>query len=368
MNARVAVVGGGYAGTMIAKELDGEADVILIDPRDAFVNVSSSMRAAVRTEWASRPFFSYDALLEHGRVVRGAVTAVDPAGVTMAGGGRIEADYIVLATGSSHSYPARPRELNTSAADAANDLIATSAQLERSGSVLILGAGAVGLELGGEIREAWPSMRITIVAPSSDILPGYLPEVRDELRRQLQELRIDLRLNTSLASMPPVEDGRHSSFTVTTTTGEEIGADIWFRTFGARPNTGYLEDGNLITLTDRRTVPVDNHLNVVGYDNVYAVGDIADLTDSKMATWAQTQAPTVIENIRSHLRGERPERVYEPATTARILLPLGTRGGVGQLPGHDGAPASAPLEAVIARKGNDLFTARFAERFTRTSS
>ena len=365
MQATVVVVGGGYAGTMIAQELDGEADVKLIDPRDAFVNVSSSMRAVVRPAWARRPFFGYDTLLERGTIVRDAVTTVDSAGVTLASGVRIDADYIVLATGSSHTYPARPRELATSSADAALDLLATNAQLEGSDSVLILGAGPVGLELAGEIREAWPEKRITIVDRSAGILPGYLDEVRNDLERQLENLDIDLRLSTSLTSMPPVMDGVVSSFTVTTTQGDEINADIWFRTFGARLNTGYLVDGRLIAVTDRGAVPVDDHLNVTGYSNVYAVGDIADLTDSKMATWAQTQAPTVVANVRAQLRGEQPTSVYTPAMTARILLPLGTHQGIGQLPAADGSPTAAPLDVVIQRKGTDLFTARFAERFNR---
>src|SRR3954452_25626583 len=122
MSRTVVVVGGGYAGTMIAKALDGAAEVVLVDPRDAFVNVSCSMRAMVRPDCAHRPFFDYQALLEHGRVVRDAVTSADPAGVVLAGGGRLDADHLVLATGSSHSYPARPREMTTSAEAAAADL------------------------------------------------------------------------------------------------------------------------------------------------------------------------------------------------------------------------------------------------------
>ncbi|MFD1049972.1 thiamine pyrophosphate-binding protein, partial [Kibdelosporangium lantanae] len=106
----------------------------------------------------------------------------------------------------------------------------------------------------------------------------------------------------------PVAAGTTATFTVTTDGGTEITADIWFRTFGSRVNTDYLDDGRLVELTDRRTVPVDDHLNVVGaqvHENVYAVGDIADLPDAKMATHAMVQAQTVIENLRAQLRGER---------------------------------------------------------------
>ncbi|OUC95981.1 hypothetical protein [Streptosporangium minutum] len=38
MSRVVVVIGGGYGGSAVAKALDPEADVVLIGPRDAFVN------------------------------------------------------------------------------------------------------------------------------------------------------------------------------------------------------------------------------------------------------------------------------------------------------------------------------------------
>lgn len=82
---------------------------------------------------------------------------------------------------------------------------------------------------------------------------------------------------------------------------------------------------------------------------------------------SQTQASTVIDNLRGQLRGQTPMANYAPTKDARILLPLGTTGGVGQMPTPmpNGPLTVASLGAVIERKGRDLFTARFAERFSR---
>jgi NADH dehydrogenase FAD-containing subunit len=363
MAKTVAVVGGGYGGTLVAEALDETADVILIDPRDAFVNVAASLRALTQPDWASNAFFPYNTLLRRGHHVRERAVSVDGSGVTLGDGSRIDADYIVLATGSSYSYPARPHLIDASVADALSDLRATHAQLDRAERVLILGAGPVGLELSGEIREVWPDKRITIVDRSAEVLPGYLQDVRDDLHRQLEALGVDLRLNNSIADIPPIPEGTLGSFTVTTTGGEDIEADIWFRSFGSRVNTAYLADGALTELSERNTVPVSAELNVVGYENVYALGDIADLTDPKMATWAQTQAGVVVENIRAQLEGRDRDAHYVPTTSQRIFLPLGSGAGVGQLPTPDGSGAPAPLHVVIDRKGRDLFTSRFAERF-----
>jgi NADH dehydrogenase FAD-containing subunit len=367
MNRTVVVVGGGYGGTLVAKALDAEADVVLIDPREAFVNAAASLRALTQPDWAPNAFFPFDALLERGRVIRDRAVSVDPTGVTLASGERVEADYLVLATGSGYPYPAKPNSAATSIAQQLDDLRDTHKELSGADRVLILGAGPVGLELAGEIKEVWPDKYVVIVDRADRLLPGFLPSVRDALHHQLDDLGIDLRLSTGLTALPTVEAGRAGRFAVTTDQGDEIVADIWFRAFGVRINTGYLADGHLTPLTERATVPVTERLNVRGHDRVYAIGDITDLTDPKMASYAMTHAEVVVRNIKAQLAGERPGAVYLPAPERRILLPLGTRTGVGQLPTPEGA-AAATAETVYQRKGADLFTARFAERFSGRTS
>src|SRR5437879_13167804 len=107
MSRTVAVIGGGYGGATVAKALDEDTDVVLIDPKDAFVHAVAALRALVRPDWAPNIFFPYGSLLRRGRVIRDRAVAVDPAGVTLASGGRDDADYLVLATGSGYPYPAK---------------------------------------------------------------------------------------------------------------------------------------------------------------------------------------------------------------------------------------------------------------------
>jgi NADH dehydrogenase FAD-containing subunit len=361
----VVVVGGGYGGSLVAKALDPVADVVLVDPRDAFVNASGSLRALTQPDFAPNVFFPFDALLHHGRVVRDLAVSVDPGGVTLASGDRLTADILVLATGSGYPYPAKPSATTTS--EALDHLRETHKALAGADRVLILGAGPVGLELSGEIKEVWPHKHVTVVDRGPRLLPEMLPEVRTDLHRQLDALGVQLRLGTTLLEPPATAPGQTGRFTVTTATGTVIEADIWFRAYGVSLNTAYLTDGKLVSLTERATVPVTEHLNVTGYRHVYALGDIVGLPDPKMASYAQTQAEVVVRNVKAQLLGEPPEAAYVPSPERRILLPLGPRGGVGQLPTPDGVRA-APMETVIARKGADLFTARFATRFHRTAT
>ncbi|MEU6744180.1 FAD-dependent oxidoreductase [Streptosporangium sandarakinum] len=108
MSRTVVVVGGGYGGSAVAKALDSEADVVLVDPRDAFVDSAGSLRALTRPDWAGDMFFPYAQWLRRGTVVRDRAASVDPGGVTLASGRRIEAGHLVLATGSGYAYPAKP--------------------------------------------------------------------------------------------------------------------------------------------------------------------------------------------------------------------------------------------------------------------
>ncbi|WP_305783476.1 NAD(P)/FAD-dependent oxidoreductase [Symbioplanes lichenis] len=357
MGRTIAVIGGGYGGSLVARELDDTADVVLIDPRDAFVNAAGSLRALTRPDFAPRIFFPFATLLSRGHFVRGAAVSVDPRGVELADGRRVDADYLVLATGSGYTYPAKPRAGVTSSAEALDDLRATHEHLAAAGRVLIVGAGPVGLELAAEIKEVWPDKHVVVVDRNAEVLPGFLlPEVRDDLLAQLGRAGIELRLGTTVTGLP--EPGHHGEFRVATGAGDVITADIWFRANGVSINTGYLADGKLTTLTERGTVPVTERLTVRGHDHVYALGDIADLPDPKMASYAQQQAQTVVTNLRAQLTGERPEAVH-PLSPPRMLIPLGTQGGAGQISG----PVS--VETVQERKGKDLFTAQYARRFQR---
>ncbi|MEV4165752.1 NAD(P)/FAD-dependent oxidoreductase [Nonomuraea dietziae] len=360
MSRTVVIVGGGYGGSAVAKALDPEADVVLIDPRDAFINSAGSLRALTQPDWAANMFYPYDQWLRRGTVVRERAVSVDPGGVTLASGRRVEADYLVLATGSSYAYPAKPTSDSTD--EVLDDLLRTHKELAGSERVLILGAGPVGLELAGEIKEVWPHKHVTIVDPAERLLAAFPAEMREELHRQLDELGIHLRLGTGLTAPPATEPGQAATFTVATTGGEEITADIWFRAHGVRVNSDYLADGGLTTRTPQGQVPVTETLNVHGYDHVYAIGDLTDVAETKMAGYAMQHAEVVAQNIIAQLRGEQPAATYQPLPHPMILLPLGPRGGVGQLPTPDG-PAVVPAETVSAYKGADLFTGRFTEQF-----
>ncbi|GAA4070389.1 FAD-dependent oxidoreductase [Actinomadura miaoliensis] len=359
MGAVVAVIGGGYGGAAVAKALDAETDVVLIEPKDAFVHSAGALRALVRPDWAGNMFFPYDRLLRRGTVVRERAVSVDPGGVTLASGGRVDADFVVLASGSGYPFPAKMD--SDSSDEGLARLRAAHDELAGAQRVLIAGAGPVGLELAGEIKAVWPDKHVVIVDPAERLVEGFMPELREELHRQLDALGVELRLGTALAEQPPVEPGRAKTFDVATT-GGAITADIWFRCYGVRTNADYLADGRVAVRTPQGRVRVTETLNVEGHDRVYAIGDVTDLAEAKMAANAMKHAEVVAQNIIAQARGERPTAVYRPSPVPAILLPLGPNGGVGQAPSPDG-PSLLPAEVISEYKGRELLVGRFAELF-----
>lgn len=354
MRPTVAIIGGGYGGVRAARMLDELADVVLVEPKDTFVHNVAALRGLTDPGWTDTIFLPYERLLRHGRVVRDRATLAEPGAVTLASGARLEVDYLVLATGTSYPFPAK-MDLDRAAA-AKDRLRRTRDELARSHHVLLLGAGPVGLELAAEIRTVWPDKRITIVDPATDVLAGeYRDELRGELRRQLADLDVGLRLGSALRQMPPTPPGVSEPFDVVTESGTAVAADIWFRCFGSTPVTDYLSDELASSRQPDGRLQVTPELRLPGQDAVFAIGDITAIPEPKQGAAADAHGQVVAANIAALIQHDGPLQTYEPDAPA-ILVPLGADGGASQLP--DGVVGA---ETTAAYKGKNLLVDDFLE-------
>ncbi|HTT51050.1 MAG TPA: FAD-dependent oxidoreductase [Streptosporangiaceae bacterium] len=352
----VAVIGGGYAGVNVAKSLDDVADVVLVEPKEAFVHNVASLRALVAPSWLPRIYLPYAGLLSHGRVIRDRAAKVDAGRVELASGDALQAGYIVLATGSAYPFPAKSDVENTAAAH--ERVLAAHAALAAAGRVLLLGAGPVGIELAGEIAAIWPDKHITLVDPARDVLGArFRAELKAEIRRQLAGLGVHVMLGTQLAADPPGEPGELGTFTVRTRPGGgELTADIWFRCYGVAPVSDYLAGGLAAARQPDGFVLVTPQLRVAGQDRVFALGDVA-AADHKMAGAASRQAAVVAGNIRALITGQGELARYDPPPPG-IIVPIGPDGGAGQRGGQGGL---LPAEVVAQLKGRDMMVDRYIE-------
>ncbi|GAB3297148.1 NAD(P)/FAD-dependent oxidoreductase [Parasphingorhabdus pacifica] len=350
MTATVAIIGGGYGGITAAKALDDIAEVVLIEPRDTFVHNVAALRALVDPTWTDRLFLPYDQLLQNGRVIQDRAVRVDAQAITLGSGQHVEADYVVLASGSSYPFPAKVDVFDS--ATAKTKLRATHEELTGANSVLLLGAGPAGLELAGEIKQVWPDKSVTVVDPADDLLATmrFPSELHSELRRQLDELGVELILGTSLAEPPPSDPGEAKTFTATTHSGQQITADIWFRCHGVVPSTDYLAEDLAAARLANGQLDLTAELRLPGHEHIFAIGDVTAVPEAKMAKAAELHAGVVATNIRSLIQQGGELATYEPAPPG-ISLPLGTAGGVSYAPsvGVVGADQTSQLKGMHLR-------------------
>jgi apoptosis-inducing factor 2 len=350
----VVVIGGGYGGINVAKSLDDVAEVVLVEPKDAFVHNVAALRALADPSWLPKIFLPYDGLLANGRLVQDRAVKVVEGRVTLASGDQIEADYIVLATGSDYPFPAKSDVDAT--ADAQDKFRGAHAALDAAERVLLVGAGPVGIELAGEIKAVWPDKHVTLLDVADDVLGArFRADLKAELRRQLTDIGVELLLSSPLRQAPPTAPGELAEFTVETESGTKVIADVWFRCYGVSPVSDYLA-GELATARQPDGfVAVTPQLQVVGQDRVFALGDVA-AADHKMAGIASRQAQVVADNIRALIAGESPVAEHRPGA-AVIVVPIGPDGGSGQLP--DAAELATP-EFVAQIKGRDMMVDRYS--------
>ncbi len=354
---RVVIVGGGYVGFEVAKALDEHADVTLIEQREAFVQPPAAIRALLQPGILDQIILPYDRLLKHGQVVRGRATAVSQFEVTLDDGKAYPADYIVLATGSSYAAPFKPA--GDSIADFRNASAVVSAQLSAAHSVVIVGAGAVGTELAGEIAAAQPDKDITLVSSDNTLFPMYPCKLGAQLKRKLERAGVSVVLGQRAENLQHVD--KPYAGPVALTDGRVIQADLVFPVIGSRPNAGLAQSLPGVTVAPSGRVKTDQWLRPSDYPNVFVAGDIADVGDGMTIVAISRQNPWLIKTLKRELRGQAVEqqKPYLPWKTAPILLPLGPKIGNSWL--------FATVGDWITRrmKGKDLFIPKYRKAFRR---
>jgi NADPH-dependent 2,4-dienoyl-CoA reductase/sulfur reductase-like enzyme/rhodanese-related sulfurtransferase len=189
-------------------------------------------------------------------------------------------DALVLSTGASAIRPPLPgidlpgifvlrtipdsREIRRAMKDASH--------------AVIVGGGYVGLEMAENLARR--GLSITIVEMLDQVMPPLDPEMAALVANHLRDSGVDLRLGSAVESF---HQGPSGNITASTTSGDEIDADIVILSIGVRPESS-LAKGAGLELGERGGIRVDDRMQTSD-PNIWAVGDVVEVQDLVTGTW-----------------------------------------------------------------------------------
>ena len=197
----------------------------------------------------------------------------------------ITADNLILATGSVPTLvPIPGKELQN---------VMTSDQAlflgEIPSSILIIGGGVIGLEIGYVYNSF--GCRITVVEMLPEILPRQDKEISLELKKQLERQGIEIYTDSMVRKIRE-KDGILQTVIETKEGTKTVDSEKILMATGSAPAVDAFKDIGLHI--EKSGVVVDEYLKT-NIDNIYAVGDVTG--KSMLAHVASHQGITAVKNI-----------------------------------------------------------------------
>jgi NADH:ubiquinone reductase (H+-translocating) len=360
----VLVLGGGFGGIGAARKLkDADVDVTLVDKHDYHTFQPLLYQVAtdlLETTACGHPLRDLFHEQPHVAVHEATVTGIDLARreVQFAEMAPVAYDYLVLALGAranffgvegaeEHAFPmytladaVRLKDhilTRWEAADKDPALVDDGAV-----AVVIVGGGPTGIESAGALAELYRSnfaedypgiaqgkARLVLVEAGPELMPMFRSEIRSYTKKALEERGVDVLLGEVVARIEPTR--------VTLKSGTVIPAHtlVW----GAGLQASPLADALGLDLQHGNRVPVEPDLSVAGHPEVFAVGDVAWITDTKtndvlpqLGSVALQAGEQAGENIAQLVAGKdtKPFVYHDKGTMATIgrgAAVVQTRGG-----------------------------------------
>jgi NADH dehydrogenase len=317
---RVVVVGGGYAGLHAASAVQRMGvDVMVIDDsgsHDFVTRLAAVAGGTAPLSDASAPMEEFQGHTESARV-----TAVGDGMVELADGRSIDAEAVILTTGAEVSRPPIEGIEKSRGLRDADDAAVLRGLISAADSLVIVGAGATGVQLAGAASVSHPGLQVHLVESANRLLPGSPRSMGRGARRILRSRGVHVLVRTDVE--------RFTDTGVATSAGEIDGLVVWAG--------GYSADASRLGLpvADNGRVLVDDDLLVEGMERTFAAGDVAahlDRNGSQLPMSAQVavRAGTAAgENAARLVHGEELQRVR--ISTLGQVVDLGGRRGVAQL-------------------------------------
>jgi NADH dehydrogenase len=336
MKKRIIVIGGGFGGLQFIKNLKpGSFEIILIDRlnhhqfQPLFYQVATSQIEPTSISFPFRKIFQDR---KDVTVRMAGVLFVDPQNKTVATtAGSLTWDALVIATGAKTNYYGNNElEKNTlslkttyEAIKIRNEILENFENILNSGNkadeglsnIVVVGGGPTGVELSGAFAEIkrdilpkdfpgidFSKLNIYLLEGGMNTLSTMSPLAQRSSEKYLTGLGVILRKGVFVRD--------YDGLTLTLSNGESLRSRNVIWTAGI---TGNIIDGlsaEVITTTNR--IKVDRTNRVIGYENIYAIGDIAYMETPKypkghpqVANVAINQGRNLAGNFNRLLKGRK---------------------------------------------------------------
>ena len=335
----VLVLGGGFAGVGAAQKLEhAEADVVLVDRHDYHTFQPLLYQLATGLLETTAVGHSLRDLLSRHKnttIHQARVTAIDLDQRTVSFDeiAPISYDYLVFGLGAEvnffgtagapdHAFPmyTLPHAVNLKdhllerweAADRDPKLIEDGAL-----NVVVVGGGPTGVETAGALAELYrgdfakdyPSVKpedanVTLVEASPELFGMFKPNLREYAEDALTKRDVEVKTSEAVASVTPTR--------VRLKSGDELKAHtlVW----GAGLQGNPLVQSLGIELQRGNRIAVGPDLTLADHPEVYVVGDVAAITDSKekqllpqLGSVALQSGEHAGEAIASRIAGKEPK-------------------------------------------------------------
>ncbi|THC99561.1 hypothetical protein EYZ11_000930 [Aspergillus tanneri] len=394
-NYRVLIVGGSYGGLSAALALidlcagrlarfNSNADskppqrqvpvqITVVDERDGFYHLIGSPKALACDKFASKTwnrFKDIPALQSPNmRFLRGSVSSVNCQEksaqiLDLETNETVEEsyDFLLASSGLRRVFPTVPQSLLRhkflEEARGHQEEIRSA----RNG-VVIIGGGAVGVEMAAELKELDPKQKVTLVHSRDRLLSAEpLPDdFKDRVTSVLREAGVEVILGRRVIDTTAVEtEGEKQAWNLTLSNGTQIKAGhVMNAVSKSVPTTSYLPQD---ALTQDGYVNIRSSLqfptNIPNADHHFAMGDIASWTGIKRCGGAMHMGHYAATNVHQVMLSER-FNIKPEFTTLNNFPPV-----IGLALGNT-AVVYTPDEGT--RDGEDLMTIMFGEDMGYTS-
>ncbi|CAM0946872.1 unnamed protein product [Alopecurus aequalis] len=320
---RVVVVGGGIGGALLAKTMEPDADVVLLDPKDYLEISWAELRSMVEPSFAERSLIYHKDYLTTATIVTSSAVNITEHAVLTADGQSLAYDYLVVATGHVLASP-------ESRTDRLTEFKRDNGKIKSSESVLIIGGGPTGVELAGEIAVDYPEKKVTLVHRGSRLIEFIDQKASKKCLDWLTSKKVDVLFQQSvdLDSLSSTEKSYKTS------SGETITADCHFLCIGKPLSSSWLRNTILKeSLDNKGRLMVEKDLRVKGYNKIFAIGDITDIPEIKQGYLAQKHALLVAKNLKLLIKGAPASKLATYCTGYPLaIVSLGRKEGLAQLP------------------------------------